>query len=139
MIVCHTGKKHYRTEIDARGHQLIVDEPPTAGGADEGPNPYDLLAAALGACTGITLRMYADRKGWPLEAVVVSLQHRKLHAADCQECPDVEGKLDVIDREIVLQGDLSPQQRQRLMEIADQCPVHKTLNEKVFIRTTNKP
>lgn len=125
-----------RTEIMANGFPLVADEPERAGGTNQGPTPYDLLTAALGACTSMTLRMYADRKEWPLEAVTVHLQHNKVHARDCEGCETEEGKIDHIDREIRLEGDLDTEQRQRLLEIADRCPVHQTLDGDIHIEST---
>jgi uncharacterized OsmC-like protein/fermentation-respiration switch protein FrsA (DUF1100 family) len=137
-ILVRTGKTGYQTEIIANGHALIADEPIAAGGADTGPSPYDYLSAALGACTSMTLRMYADRKAWPLEAAVVRLRHRKIHADECRECETATGKIDVIEREVDPQGPLSEEQRQRLLEIADRCPVHRTLHSEIVVRTTLK-
>jgi putative redox protein len=125
----------YATEIQAGGHELHADEPTDLGGTDTGPTPYELLISALGACTSITLRMYADRKGWPLERIEVRLSHDKIHARDCQDCESATGKIDVIEREIELYGPLDDEQRQRLLEIADKCPVHKTLHAEVKVRT----
>ena len=105
-IVARTGKTGFRTEIIANGHSLVADEPISAGGANSGPTPYDLLVSALGACTGMTLRMYADHKKLPLDAVIVRLRHQKIHAEDCQDCEDPKSKIDFIEREIELQGDL---------------------------------
>ena len=134
-VVVQTGKVGYQTEIMANGHSLIADEPIPAGGADTGPTPYEYLVAGLGACTSITLRMYADRKKWPLEAIVVRLRHQKIHAGDCRECESGEGRIDHIEREIRLLGPLSREQRERLMTIADRCPVHRTLQGPVKIET----
>jgi len=106
-----------------------------AGGGDSGPNPYDFLLAALGACTAITLRLYAERKALPLDRVTVKLSHAKIHAADCEACETKEGKIDRIEREIALAGALDAEQRARLLEIADKCPVHRTLTSEVDIRT----
>src|SRR5256885_7730155 len=107
------------------------EEPLAAGGLDSGPSRYDLLCAALGACTAMTLRSYADLKGIPLERVSVELAHEKIHAIDCAECETKEGKIDRIERLIGLEGALDPAQRQRLLEIADKCPVHRTLHSEV--------
>ncbi|WP_420996753.1 alpha/beta fold hydrolase [Cupriavidus sp. 30B13] len=129
----HIGK--YQQRIAAGPHRLVADEPVSFGGLNGGPAPYDLLLAGLGACTSMTMRMYADRKGWPLEHVAVSLRHEKIHAADCADCATTEGKIDWIEREITIQGPLDDAQRAALMEIADKCPVHRTLHSEVVIRT----
>ncbi len=135
QVVVRTEREHYPTEILANGHPLLADEPVAAGGTDTGPTPYDLLLAGLGACTSITLRMYADRKGWPLEAVVVHLNHSKIHAEECEECESPSGKIDRIEREVELIGALDEEQRQRLLEIADKCPVHRTLHSEISVKT----
>ncbi|GAB4146812.1 MAG: bifunctional alpha/beta hydrolase/OsmC family protein [Sphingomonadales bacterium] len=121
--------------INAGGHVLRADEPKAVGGDDSGPSPYDLLLAGLGACTTMTLRMYADHKKIPLQRAAVRLSHRKQHAQDCADCPDKPAKLDVIEREIELQGDLDANTRARLLEIADKCPVHRTLTGPIQIDT----
>src|ERR671938_928405 len=125
-VVAHTGTA-LRTEATANAHALVADEPVSAGGADSGPTPYDYLLAALGSCTAMTLRMYADRKGWPLESVTVRLSQERVHATDCEECETEEGRIDRIEREIELAGPLGEEQRRRLLEIADKCPVHRTM------------
>lgn len=135
LVVVRT-EQGYRTEIVANGHSLVADEPRRLGGTNTGPTPYELLASALGACTTITLRMYADRKGWPLDAVEVRLQHEKIH---CEDCADVEGpqsKIDHFTREISLEGSLDDKQRQRMLQIADRCPVHRTLEKPAEVTTT---
>jgi putative redox protein len=116
-------------------HELLADEPTEVGGTDSGPNPYDLLLAALGACTSMTLGMYARRKQWPLQAVTVRLWHSRVHAADCESCETKVGLLDVVDREVELMGPLDQEQRSRLLEIANKCPVHRTLTSEIHIRT----
>jgi putative redox protein len=123
------------TEIQVNNHSLVADEPVAAGGTNLGPTPYDYLVAALGACTSMTLRMYADRKGWPLESTSIRLKHQKIHAIDCQDCELKEGVLDKIEREIELDGPLDHEQRQRLIKIADRCPVHRTLRSEIIIDT----
>ena len=136
--IARTGEARYYTEIKSNGHILTADEPVEVGGTDLGPSPYGLLASALGACTSITLRMYADRKKWPLEGITVRLRHEKIHARDCEDCETKEGRVDRITREIELQGALDAEQRQRLREIADRCPVHRTLHSEVNVQTILK-
>lgn len=121
------------TEISVNGHTLVADEPKNLGGTDAGPNPYDYLVSALGACTAMTLRMYADRKGWPLESVTVRLEHQKIYARDCESCETENGKLDRIGPDIELEGDLEEGQREKLLEIAEKCPVHQTLTSEIAI------
>ena len=117
-------------------HDWLLDEPVEAGGEDTGPTPYDQLLAALGACTSMTMRMYARRKGWAVGGLEVRLRHGKVHAADCADCETKSGQVDVIDREVVLPEGLDPEQREALLRIADRCPVHRTLTREVLIRTT---
>jgi len=132
QVVTRTGQ-HLRTEVAAGRHGLIADEPESVGGDDAGPTPYDFLLSGLGACTGMTLRMYADRKEWDLDAAVVHLSHEKVHAEDCRNCETEEGKIDRIERTIELHGDLSGEQRDRLLEIANKCPVHRTLHGEIDV------
>ncbi len=134
-VVTSTEAGTFRTEVLASGHALIADEPTSVGGTNVGPTPYDLVSAALGACTSMTLRMYADRKEWPLERATVRLRHKKIHAQDEERCGTEEARLDRIDRSVSLEGPLSDEQRARLMEIADRCPVHRTLSAGVVIET----
>ncbi len=138
-VVVRTGADHFRTDIRAGGHAVLADEPQALGGTDLGPSPYDLLLAALGACTSITLRMYADRKKWPLDEAFVRLTHRKIHARDCDDCESDKGRVDVIDRRIELTGQLTDEQRTRLLQIADRCPVHKTLHNEIKVLTKAEP
>jgi uncharacterized OsmC-like protein/alpha/beta superfamily hydrolase len=137
-ISARTGPGGFLTEIQVNRHSLVADEPVAVGGTDQGPSPFDLLVAALGACTSMTLRMYADRKGWPLEAASVRLTHAKIHASDCESCELEEGMLDRIEREIEIEGSLDDEQKQRLLQIADRCPVHRTLTSEVEIQTRLK-
>lgn len=125
-----------RQEITAGSHRFYADEPIPAGGEDAGPNPYELLLAALGACTSMTLFMYARRKGWPLEDVEVRLSHHRDYARDCQDCADQNVRIDVIDRRIALKGELDEAQKLRLLEIAEKCPVHRTLTGTIKINDT---
>ncbi len=137
-VIAHIGEERYRSDIYAGPHMLVSDEPRDAGGTDTGTNPYGLLTAALGACTTITLRMYADHKKWPLKGVKVRLTHDKIYAKDCEECETKEGKVDSFERVLEFEGDLSAEQRQRLLEIADKCPVHNTLSHVSHIVTRLK-
>ncbi len=130
-VVARLTGSGFRTDVMAGGHSLVSDEPESVGGTDRGPSPYDLVNAALGACTAMTLRMYADRKDWPLEEVTVRLDHGKVHAEDREACTEEDGgtasKIDRFDREIAVEGGLDREQRERLLEIADRCPVSRTL------------
>ena len=125
----------FRTEVEVGGHRFVVDEPVAVGGTGAGPTPYEMLLAGLGACTAMTLRLYADRRKWPLERARVSLQHRKVHAQDCADCDRKPTKMDVVDRVITLEGALTDEQRAKLMEIAERCPVHQTLQAKIQVNT----
>jgi putative redox protein len=137
-VAVRIGRERFRTEIMAGGHALVGDEPESSGGADRGPTPYDLLSSALGSCTAMTLRMYADRKEWDLEEVEVRLEHGRVHAEDDERaCRGADGsdRVDTFERVLRLEGDLSGEQRERLVEIADRCPVHRTLSRGARIRT----
>ena len=134
-IVVHGAASGFAQQVQAGRHALYADEPVAAGGGDTGPNPYDLLLSALGACTSMTLGVYARRKRWPLESVTVRLRHSKIYAADCDECETREGKVDRIEREIDLSGPLDTEQRARLLDIANRCPVHRTLTSEINVRT----
>lgn len=125
----------FAQEIAAGRHRLATDEPVAVGGTNTGPTPYDLLLAALGSCTSMTVAMYARRKGWLLESVTVRLRHSRIHAEDCADCETKEVRLDQIDVVIELTGDLTEEQRRRLIEISEKCPVHRTLQSEVVIRT----
>jgi uncharacterized OsmC-like protein len=135
VLVTESDARPYGQRIVAGGHELLADEPGEIGGADTGPTPYDLLLAGLGACTSMTVRMYADRKGWPLRQVSVRLRHQRIHAKDCAVCETEIGFLDHIEREVRLDGDLTSEQRARLIAIAERCPVHRSLNSEVIITT----
>ena len=135
VTVTETGTGTYTQQITAGHHRLLADEPQPIGD-DAGPSPYDRLLAALGACTSMTLRMYANRKGWPLEQVRVTLRHSRIHAEDCAQCETTSGLIDHIDRDIELVGGLDDTQRQRLLGIANRCPVHQTLTSEVDIATS---
>jgi putative redox protein len=138
VVVRETRRGRFQQQVTAGRHRLLADEPTAAGGLDSGPSPYDLVLAGLGACTAMTLRLYAERKALPLEEVTVALDHGKIHAADCADCETKEGMIDRIERAITLRGKLDAGQRQRLMEIADKCPVHRTLTSEVDIRTVER-
>jgi putative redox protein len=135
VTVTEAGSGTYTQQITVGHHRLTADEPRPIGD-DAGPTPYDLLLASLGACTSMTVRMYSERKGWPLEGVRVTLRHSRIHAEDCTDCETTNGFVDHIDRDIELSGDLDDGQRQRLLQIADRCPVHQTLTSEVDIATS---
>jgi uncharacterized OsmC-like protein/alpha/beta superfamily hydrolase len=135
VLVSENGHGRYGQRIEVGQHVLLADEPAPVG-QDTGVSPYDLLLAGLGACTSMTLRVYADRKQWPLEKVSVSLHPSRIHASDCADCTTATGQLDRIRRVIHIEGDLDTEQRRRLLEIADRCPVHRTLHSEVDVRTT---
>jgi putative redox protein len=135
VMVSETGEGKFQQSVAAGPHHFLADEPIAAGGMDSGPSPYQLLLAGLGTCTAMTLRLYADQKGLPLTGVSVTLTHAKIHASDCATCETKEGKLDRIERTIALEGPLDEAQRARLVEIADKCPVHRTLTSEIEIRT----
>jgi len=134
-VVAKTGRDGYRTDVSAAGYRLVADEPAAVGGSGLGPTPYDLLAAALATCTSMTLRMYADRKQLDLESATVRIAHGKVHAKDCADCESAEGRIDVFRRALSFEGSLTDAERQRLVEIADRCPVHRTLHGEVKVRT----
>ena len=127
ITVTGTSDGQYETQITNGRHALVADEPAPIG-TDVGPNPYDLLLSALGACTSITLFMYAGRKEWPLEGIKIELSHERIHVDDCEQCEDASGLVDVINRKITFEGPLDDEQRERLAYIATRCPVHKTLS-----------
>ena len=135
QVVVRGSAAGFAQEIVAGRHRMAGDEPVSAGGTDTGPSPYELLLAALGTCTSITVGMYARRKGWPLEEVTVHLRHSKIHALDCAECETKEGMLDRIERDVHFAGSLTAEQRSKLLEIANKCPVHRTLTSEINIKT----
>ena len=135
-VVAQTYQDSFRTEVKAGAHSLIADEPTSVGGTDSGPTPYDLLSAALAACTTMTLKMYAAHKKIELESATVSVKHGKVHAEDCADCESSSGKVDEFQRVLTLKGDLTEAQQQRMLEIADRCPVHKTLHTETKVRTS---
>jgi uncharacterized OsmC-like protein/pimeloyl-ACP methyl ester carboxylesterase len=135
VVVRETRNSKFQQTVAIGPHRLLADEPVAAGGEDSGPGPYDFLLAGLGACTSMTLRLYADRKSLPMERVTVTLKHSKIHAEDCAECETKAGMLDQIERVITMDGALDAEQRTKLLEIADKCPVHRTLTSEVHIVT----
>jgi putative redox protein len=135
VVVRETRHNKFQQTVSIGPHRLLADEPVAAGGEDTGPGPYDFLLAGLGACTSMTMRLYADRKSLPLERVTVTLKHSKIYAQDCAECETKTGMLDRIDRLIAMEGALDAEQRAKLMEIADKCPVHRTLTSEIHIVT----
>jgi uncharacterized OsmC-like protein/pimeloyl-ACP methyl ester carboxylesterase len=135
VVVRETRKSKFQQTVSIGPHRMLADEPIAAGGEDSGPGPYDFVLAGLGACTSMTMRLYAERKSLPLERTTVTLKHSKIHAEDCAECETKGGMLDQIDMVIGMEGALDPEQRKRLMEIADKCPVHRTLTSEIHIVT----
>ena len=135
QVIVRGDSAGFAQTVEIGPHRFAGDEPVAFGGTDTGPSPYDLLLASLGTCTSMTISFYARRRGWPLESVTVSLHHSKIHAIDCAECETKEGKIDRIEREIHLAGSLTEEQRSKLMEIADRCPVHQTLTSEINIRS----
>ena len=134
-VVARTGVGGFATEVRAGKHAFLADEPVSVGGTDKGPTPYDLLAAALATCTTMTLRMYAAHKGLDLESATVRVSHGRVHAEDCVDCEQQDGQIHEFNRELLLEGDLTEAQRARMLEIADRCPVHKTLHSEIKVRS----
>lgn len=135
VLVRGAAASGFGQQILAGRHTLAADEPVSAGGTDTGPTPYDLLLSALGACTSMTAALYARRKGWPLEDVTVRLRHSRIHAADCASCETTEGMLDRIELTVELKGPLTDEQRKRIHEITGKCPVKRTLESEIEIRS----
>src|SRR5215467_5033786 len=133
-VVVRGGAKNFQQEIVAGKHHFVSDEPVSAGGGDAGPDPYDYLLTALGVCTSMTIGLYARRKQIPLENITVSLRHSRIYAKDCQECETKDGMLDRIEVEVELTGQLSKEQHAKLLEVAEKCPVHRTLTSEIDIR-----
>jgi len=136
-VTARIGRTGFRTDATARTHSLIVDEPVEAGGTDLGPTPYENLLSALGACTAMTLRLYADRKKWPLESVTVQMRSGQSHVKDCEECETKKVGIGHIERRLELEGALTDEQRSRLLEIADRCPVKQTLERGIQVDTVS--
>jgi len=134
--VTEAGVGNYTQIITNGRHDWAADEPEADGGRDAGPTPYDLLCSAVGACVAVTTRMYADHKGWPLESISVDVKHGKVHAKDCEDCESETGMIDHLYKTVYITGDLDEEQLDRLMQIADRCPVHRTLSREVRIVTT---
>jgi len=135
VVVRETRNSKFQQTVSIGPHRMLADEPVAAGGEDSGPGPYDFVLAGLGACTSMTLRLYAERKSLPLERVTVTLKHSKIHAEDCADCETKAGMLDQIERVIAMEGALDAEARRKLMEIADKCPVHRTLTSEIHIVT----
>jgi len=129
----------YKSEIYSKSHMFFSDEPEDQGGTNEGSDPYELLLSALGSCKAITMRMYAQRKDYPLNDIEIDLSNKKIHAEDCRDCETKDGKVDIIDVSIKFTGDLSEEQISRLLEISKKCPVHKTLLSEIKINTNKEP
>jgi len=134
-VIVHGTAAGFAQQIEIGPHRLVADEPVSYGGTDTGASPYDLLLAALGSCTSMTIGLYARKRSWPLEDITISLRHSKIHARDCDDCETKEGRVDRIWRDIHLAGSLTDEQRAKLMEIADKCPVHQTLTSEINIKT----
>ena len=135
MVIVRGDAKGVAQKVEIGSCHLVADEPEALGGTASGPTPYDLLLAALGSCKAMTVGMYARRKAWPLDQITVSLRHSRIHAVDCAECETKVGKISRIECELELTGELTAEQRARLLQIADMCPVHRTLKGEIDIKT----
>ena len=133
VVIVRGDAAGFAQDVNAGRHRLAADEPVALGGTDSGPTPYDLILAALGTCTSMTIALYARRKQWPLSSVTVRLRHSRIHATDCAECEAKEGRIDRIERELEFVGPLSDEQRSALLGIAQQCPVHRTLTSEIHL------
>jgi putative redox protein len=134
-VIVHGTAAGFAQEAEVGSHEIYADEPVSFGGTESGPSPYDLLLAALGSCTSMTIGFYARKRNWPLEKITVSLRHSRIHATDCEECETKEGKINRIELDIQLTGSLTDEQRAKLIEIAGKCPVHQTLTSEINIKT----
>ena len=134
-VIVHGDAQSFAQKIQAGAQQLTADEPVSFGGTESGPSPYDLILAALGACTSMTLGLYARKRKWPVEKITVSLRHSKIHARDCDDCETKDGRIDRINMEIHIAGSLTDKQRSKLMVVAGKCPVHQTLTSEINIKT----
>lgn len=138
-VVVRGGSSGLRQEIQAGAHRLVADEPTSVGGTGTGPTPYDLLLGALGACTSMTLRLYADRRKLPLQGVTVRLSHKRIHRDDCVNCEEKDAWIEQVDRTLELAGPLTDEQRAKLVAIAERCPVHRTLERNMKVQTRLAP
>lgn len=134
-VSAHVGPSGFHTELRARGHAFAADEPLSLGGTDTGPTPYELLLSALSGCTAMTLRMYADRKEYPVESIAVQMRTARSHEPDCETCATEEVGITRVERRIELGGPITGEQRQRLLQIADRCPVKQTLERSFKIES----
>jgi putative redox protein len=135
-VVVRGGQSGLRQEVEAGSYRWVADEPTSVGGTGEGPTPYDLLLGALGACTSMTLRLYADRRKWPLEGVVVRLRHHRIHRDDCVNCDKKDVSIERVERTLEFKGPLTDEQRAKLLAIAERCPVHQTLQHNLDVQTS---
>ena len=138
IVHVHLPKNEsFKTTLTAGSHEVIADEPTSVpGGKDQGPDPYDLLLMSLGTCTAMTMKMYSERKKWPVEDIYVEMRHNKSHAKDCIDCDDPKSKIDSIEKEIIIKGDLSKEQLEKMLEISKKCPVHRTLLSDIEINSS---